>query len=84
MTGAKPGDAEEPAVMRAVDSAAERPDDVGIRLPPDLERRLYAFRGLVRRIKIVEAVAGAACGVVCGYLAVFCLDRVMETQKINR
>ena len=50
-----------------------------ITLPEDLERRLYAFRGKVWRIKLLEAVAGAAVGVLAGYLAVFALDRITET-----
>lgn len=56
----------------------------GIALPEDLERRLYAFRGLVWRIKIVEAACGAACGVLVGYLAVFGLDRLTETPWLVR
>jgi len=52
---------------------------VPITIPADLERQLYAFRGKVWRIKLLEAVAGAALGVLAGYLAVFALDRMMET-----
>ncbi|MFM9024866.1 MAG: hypothetical protein ACKON7_05950, partial [Planctomycetaceae bacterium] len=51
----------------------------GIALPADLERRLYAFRALVWRVKLVEALCGAACGVLVGYLVVFGLDRLAET-----
>jgi hypothetical protein len=51
----------------------------GIALPSDLERRLYAFRALVWRVKLIEAACGAACGVLVGYLVVFGLDRVTET-----
>jgi len=50
-----------------------------ITLPVELERRLYAFRGKVWRIKLLEAIAGAAVGVLAGYLLVFVLDRFMET-----
>jgi hypothetical protein len=50
-----------------------------VTLPEDLERRLYAFRGKVWSIKLLEAVAGAAVGVLAGYLAVFALDRFTET-----
>jgi hypothetical protein len=50
-----------------------------IRLPADLERRLYAFRGKVWRIKLLEAVSGAVVGVLLGYLTVFVLDRLTET-----
>ena len=50
-----------------------------ITLPAGLERRLYDFRGRVWRIKLLEAIAGAAFGVLVGYLAVFALDRLTET-----
>ena len=50
-----------------------------ISLPEGLERRLYAFRALVWRIKLLEAVGGAAVGVLAGYLAVFLMDRLTET-----
>jgi uncharacterized membrane protein YgcG len=51
----------------------------GIALPDDLARRLAAFRGLVWRIKLLEAFAGAACGILLGYLAVFAVDRLTDT-----
>ena len=50
-----------------------------LRLPADLERRLYAFRGRVWLIKIIEAVCGAVVGVLLGYLALFVLDRLTDT-----
>ena len=50
-----------------------------LELPPELERKLYDFRSLVWRIKLGEALCGAACGVLAGYLVVFGLDRVAET-----
>jgi hypothetical protein len=61
--------------MSTSPSATER----DLALPEDLERRLYDFRSLVWRIKLVEALCGAACGVLVGYLIVFGLDRVTET-----
>jgi len=48
-------------------------------LPADLERRLYAFRGRVWLIKIVEAICGAVVGVLLGYLLLFVLDRLTDT-----
>ncbi|MFN7812310.1 MAG: hypothetical protein ACK5SI_06565, partial [Planctomycetia bacterium] len=53
----------------------------GIVLPADLEGRLYAFRGLVWRIKVAEAVCGALFGLMLAYLLQFGLDRVMETPQ---
>lgn len=50
-------------------------------LPGELEHRLYAFRGRVWRIKLLEAIGGAVAGVLVGYLAVLALDRVMETPS---
>ena len=65
--------------MSTIDSAAAGHGRREIELPADLERRLYAFRALVWRIKLAEAVAGAALGLLVGYLVVFGLDRVGET-----
>ena len=65
--------------MRATNEAA-----AGIALPDALERRLYDFRGLVWRIKIAEAIAGAVCGVAIAYLILFAADRVMETPAALR
>ncbi len=53
-------------------------------LPVDLERRLVAFRGLVWRIKLVEAIAAALCGVLVSYLLLFCLDRLLDTPQVVR
>jgi len=55
-----------------------------IELPRDLERRLGAFRGLVRRIKITEAACGAVCGLLVAYLVLFVLDRFVETPPWAR
>jgi uncharacterized low-complexity protein len=56
----------------------------GIALPADLERRLHAFRRLVWRVKVVEAVCGALFGFLLGYAILFGLDRVMETPQWAR
>jgi hypothetical protein len=53
-------------------------------LPVDLERRLRAFRGVVWRIKLVEAIAAALCGVLVAYLLLFCLDRLLDTPRSVR
>lgn len=54
-------------------------DDRPTGLPADLAQRLRTFRARVWRIKLLEAIGGAAAGVLVGYLAVLGLDRVMET-----
>jgi hypothetical protein len=63
-------------------------DDVGtrhaIRLPTDLQRRLGSFRGLVRRIKLTEAVCAAVCGVMAAYLVLFVADRLVDTPPFAR
>ena len=53
-------------------------------LPPALSSQLRRYRGAVWRTKLAEAVAAAACGILGGYLAVFCLDRVGETPAVVR
>ncbi len=53
----------------------------GLRLPADLQRQLYGFRSLIWKIKSIEAVCGAVCGVVVGYLTLFAVDRLLETPQ---
>jgi len=53
-------------------------------LPPALASQLRRYRGAVWRTKLAEAVAAAACGILGGERAVFCLDRVGETQPVVR
>ena len=60
--------------------AAVRPV-AGIALPDELERRLYAFRGLLWRTKSIEAVCAAAFGVLAVYLALFLIDRLCDTPR---
>jgi hypothetical protein len=55
-----------------------------IRLPLDLEQRLGAFRALVRRIKLTEAVCAAVCGVMVAYLVLFVADRLTDTPPFAR
>ena len=55
-----------------------------IALPDDLERRLAAFRGLVRRVKLFEACCGALCGIAVAFLVMFLLDRLLDTPRWAR
>jgi len=70
-------------------TAETRSDGDGVQarqmaLPVDLERRLRAFRGLVWRIKLFEAIAAALCGVLSAYLVLFCVDRLLDTPPVVR
>lgn len=55
-----------------------------LELPRTLENQLHDFRRLVWKIKLIEGVCIAVCGLFCGYLAVFTLDRVWETPRAVR
>jgi hypothetical protein len=55
-----------------------------LQLPNSLEQQLLEFRRRVWLIKSIEAVGGAVFGVVVGYLAVYCLDRLIDTPAAAR
>lgn len=55
-----------------------------LELPGSLETQLHDFRRLVWKIKLIEGLAIAACGLFCAYLAVFILDRLWETPGLLR
>lgn len=55
-----------------------------LQLPESLETQLREFRRRVWTIKSLEAAGGAICGVVVGYLAVYVLDRVIDTPAALR
>jgi hypothetical protein len=50
-----------------------------LRLPDSLKTQLDAYRRRVWTIKMIEAVAAAAFGVLVAYLALFGLDRLWDT-----
>ena len=58
-------------------SLAYTPDR--LRLPDSLQAQLHEYRRRVWTIKMVEAVAAAAFGILVAYLLLFCLDRVWDT-----
>ena len=58
-------------------SLAYTPDR--LQLPDTLQAQMHDFRRRVWMIKMVEAVAAAAFGVLVAYLALFCLDRAWDT-----
>lgn len=55
-----------------------------LQLPTSLEAQLHEFRRRVWTIKSMEAAGGAICGVVLGYLAVYGLDRLVDTPAAIR
>ncbi|MDB5339200.1 MAG: hypothetical protein JWN70_4819 [Planctomycetaceae bacterium] len=55
-----------------------------LELPGSLETQMHEFRRRVWTIKSLEAVGGAICGVVIGYLTVYLLDRVNNTPAVAR
>jgi len=55
-----------------------------LKLPSALEAQLLEFRRRVWTIKSLEAAGGAVCGVVLGYLAVYALDRLVDTPAAVR
>ncbi len=55
-----------------------------LQLPHSLETQLLEFRRRVWTIKSIEAAGGAVCGVVLGYLAVYLLDRLIDTPAAVR
>ena len=55
-----------------------------LELPGSLETQLYDYRRRVWIIKSIEAVCGAAFGVLVSYLAIFALDRVIDTPDWAR
>src|SRR5262245_20749842 len=58
-------------------SLVQTPDR--LQLPESLEAQLHEFRRRVWSIKMVEAACGAVFGVMAGFLAMFAIDRVLET-----
>src|SRR5215471_17824840 len=58
--------------------SATRSQDL-LQLPSSLEGQLLEFRRRVWTIKSIEALGGAICGVAVGYLAVYLLDRLIDT-----
>jgi hypothetical protein len=55
-----------------------------LQLPESLQNQLHAFQRRVWSIKMIEAVCGAAFGVVIAFLALFALDRIWETPGAVR
>ena len=51
----------------------------GFELPRDLREKLAAFRGRLRRVKVAEGVLAGIVGLAVSYLAVFALDRFVDT-----
>ncbi|MEQ9411022.1 MAG: hypothetical protein RIK87_25145 [Fuerstiella sp.] len=55
-----------------------------IQLPDATRHRLEEYRQLVRRIKVTEAVLAGVFGLALSYVAVFLLDRLVDTAPLVR
>ncbi|MGE0376260.1 MAG: hypothetical protein AB7Q45_12690, partial [Planctomycetaceae bacterium] len=55
-----------------------------LEIPESLRRQLLEFRRRVWAVKLIEAVAGAAIGVLVGYLLTYGLDRLFDTPRVVR
>jgi hypothetical protein len=55
------------------------PHERRLALPATLQEQIYAYRRRVWAIKLIEATAGAAFGVLLAYLTTFVLDRFFDT-----
>src|SRR5262245_17675149 len=55
-----------------------------LQLPKSLEAQLLDFRRRVWTIKSIEAAGGAVFGIMLGYLAVYALDRMLDTPAAAR
>ena len=58
--------------------------DSNLKIPDTLEQQLLAFRRRVWCLKIFEAIAGAAIGLLLGFLLTYSLDRLVDTPRIVR
>ena len=50
-----------------------------LELPESLQAQLHQFRTRVWKIKTIEALCGAAFGILVAFLATFVLDRLFDT-----
>ncbi len=55
-----------------------------LQIPSWLRQKMLAFRRRVWFVKMSEAVAGAAIGVLVGFLLTYTLDRILDTPQIVR
>lgn len=55
-----------------------------IELPQATRQRLEQFRSLVRKIKVTEGILAGLFGLVISYIAVFALDRIVDTSAVVR
>ena len=55
-----------------------------IRLPDGTRQRLEEFQSLVRKIKVTEGILAGLFGLVLSYIAVFVLDRFVDTAAVVR
>jgi hypothetical protein len=57
---------------------------VRLRIPESLQTQLLQFRRRLWRIKLIEAVCGALCGLFAAFLTTYALDRLWDTPGAVR
>ncbi len=55
-----------------------------LEIPASLKEKLLAFRRRVWFLKLLEAVAGAAIGILIGFFLTYLLDRLVDTPRLIR
>ncbi|MDG2223412.1 MAG: hypothetical protein P8L85_18665 [Rubripirellula sp.] len=55
-----------------------------LKLPESLQRQLHTYRRRVWWVKLIEAIAGAASGILVGFLLTYGLDRFFDTPTVVR
>ena len=55
-----------------------------LQLPNETRHSLLAYRRLVRRIKIAETLLSATCGLFVAWLALFAVERFIDTSPLAR
>lgn len=62
----------------------QMPSKSRLQIPEALRLQLLAYRHRVWKLKLIEATAGAAIGVLLGFFAVYVLDRFFDTSVVVR
>src|SRR5262245_13533818 len=55
-----------------------------LQLPDSLQSQLIEFRSRLWKVKLTEAICGAAAGVLIAFLVLFAIDRVWDTPPVAR
>src|SRR5262245_62835157 len=55
-----------------------------LQLPDSLHSQLIEFRNRLWKVKLIEAMCGAAAGLLLAFLVLFAIDRVWDTPPAAR